>query len=254
MANFYKTKKWKQKREAILRRDTYRCRQCKRYGRVTPANTVHHVYPLEDYPELKLSNDNLISLCDTCHENMHNRFNGELTDLGKEWTARLSHLVIQQTDIADANVSVPLNTHNTHRVIIVWGPPGSGKTTYVKKKMIPGDIAVDLDYLKRAITLQDGKEFSESILPVAFELRDTLYSLIATRSIPECTAWVIAGLPRRKAREELASMLQADDLIYMDVDKQECIRRALADDEREDKELQRNIIDKWFKDHYLDNK
>jgi len=70
---FYNTKKWKQKRKTILKRDEYQCRECRRYGKFTPADTVHHIYPLEDYPQYKLNSNNLISLCNTCHENMHNR-------------------------------------------------------------------------------------------------------------------------------------------------------------------------------------
>lgn len=86
---FYKSQKWKRKREIILRRDEYQCQECRRYGKVTPATTVHHIFPLEIYPELKLVNDNLISLCNKCHESMHNRFTDELTDKGIAWQNRM---------------------------------------------------------------------------------------------------------------------------------------------------------------------
>ena len=79
---FYKTKKWRRKREAILRRDKYECRECKRYGKTTQATTVHHIYPLEDYPEYSLTNENLYSVCNTHHESFHNKFTGELTKKG----------------------------------------------------------------------------------------------------------------------------------------------------------------------------
>lgn len=91
---FYKSSKWKRKRETILRRDEYQCRQCKRYGKVTPANTVHHIYPLEQYPELALVSANLISLCNPCHEQMHDRLSGELTQLGQEWVSRVGDFEI----------------------------------------------------------------------------------------------------------------------------------------------------------------
>ena len=35
---------------------------------------VHHIKPLEDYPELALELDNLISLCNDCHEQITNRW------------------------------------------------------------------------------------------------------------------------------------------------------------------------------------
>jgi len=87
---FYKTKKWKSKRQKILRRDSYLCRECSRYGKTTPATIVHHIYPLELYPELKLNSDNLLSCCSGCHESFHNKTTDELTDKGKQWMKRVN--------------------------------------------------------------------------------------------------------------------------------------------------------------------
>lgn len=91
--NFYKGWKWKRKRERILRRDEYLCRECKRYGRTTAATTVHHIQPLEQRPELALVSRNLISLCDGCHNAMHDRESGGLTEKGRSWVARVSPLL-----------------------------------------------------------------------------------------------------------------------------------------------------------------
>ena len=87
---FYKTAKWKNKRGKILRRDEYMCRECRRYGRTTPATTVHHIYPIEQYPEWNLASWNMISLCHECHNKMHDRDNGALTALGQSWADRIS--------------------------------------------------------------------------------------------------------------------------------------------------------------------
>ena len=86
---FYKDKRWIRKRQNILKRDNYECRECRRYGKTEQANTVHHIYPLETHPEYKLLTINLISLCNACHEQMHNRFTGELTDKGLKWIDRI---------------------------------------------------------------------------------------------------------------------------------------------------------------------
>ncbi|HEY9570460.1 MAG TPA: HNH endonuclease [Metalysinibacillus sp.] len=64
------------------------CRECKRYGKTTTADTVHHVQPYETHAQLKLSSDNLISLCRACHNAMHVRGTHELTDKGKQWLER----------------------------------------------------------------------------------------------------------------------------------------------------------------------
>lgn len=52
----------------MLQRDHYLCqihlsKQCTRI-----ATEVHHIKPLEEYPELALDMDNLLSTCWRCHE------------------------------------------------------------------------------------------------------------------------------------------------------------------------------------------
>jgi 5-methylcytosine-specific restriction endonuclease McrA len=69
--SFYKSGRWKKKRRHILKRDGYLCQECKKYGRRVAATTVHHVKELELYPELAFDDDNLVSLCDACHNKKH---------------------------------------------------------------------------------------------------------------------------------------------------------------------------------------
>lgn len=88
MKDFYKNTKWKGKRERILKRDEYLCRECTRYGKSVTGTTVHHIIPLEQRPDLKYNSDNLISLCSKCHDKMHDRTNNQLTKLGEEWVVR----------------------------------------------------------------------------------------------------------------------------------------------------------------------
>src|SRR5690554_3560909 len=170
---------------------------------------------------------------------MHNRFTGEITKLGKEWQRRVSHLVDNKQIEDKENV-----IRNGHKVIIVWGAPGSGKTTYVKKNMKYGDMVIDLDFIKQAISFQEKTEAPDSLLDVALKVRELLYSIVAGRQIPECTVWVVAGLPSYKERKELKNRLQANELIFMKASREQCIRRVLADDTRKDKELQRKIVAK----------
>lgn len=87
-SKFYSSYGWKNKRPNILKRDGYQCKQCSRYGKVTEANTIHHIQPLEVRPDLKLNSHNLISLCQPCHEAMHNKYNSKLSKLGEELKQR----------------------------------------------------------------------------------------------------------------------------------------------------------------------
>lgn len=87
--NIYKSKQWLKLREYVLRRDGYICQESKRYGKVVPANMVHHIYPVEDYPELFYNPDNLISLSNYEHNRMHDRLTDEITEKGLKWQKKV---------------------------------------------------------------------------------------------------------------------------------------------------------------------
>ena len=83
-------KRWQAVRMLALRRDKFRCRDSARYGKVVDAETVHHIWPAEDYPEYAWSAWNLVSLTKAKHEAMHDRLTGKLTPLGESWRRRVS--------------------------------------------------------------------------------------------------------------------------------------------------------------------
>ena len=78
----YTSKRWIRLREKILKRDNYQCQYSKRYGRRVQANIVHHIFPVETYPQYQWCEWNLISLSAEAHNKMHDRDTHELTDEG----------------------------------------------------------------------------------------------------------------------------------------------------------------------------
>ena len=72
---FYNSRTWRNFRIKILQRDHYECQYCKakKIRKIVRATHVHHIQELKDKPELALEADNLISLCHTCHEEVHDR-------------------------------------------------------------------------------------------------------------------------------------------------------------------------------------
>lgn len=68
---FYKTKEWRKKRLEMLKRDNFECQMCKERGLQTQAQTVHHIVHLRDDRSLALEDSNLISLCNSCHNEVH---------------------------------------------------------------------------------------------------------------------------------------------------------------------------------------
>ena len=79
---FYHTKRWEQKRAAVLRRDGYRCQISARLGKNVSATTVHHIFPRKEFPEYEWETWNLISVSTESHELLHNREAGTLSDDG----------------------------------------------------------------------------------------------------------------------------------------------------------------------------
>ncbi|WP_426454857.1 HNH endonuclease [Paenibacillus sp. S-38] len=68
---FYKSSAWLTTRRAALIRDNHLCQHCLKEQRLTPAAMVHHIQEVRMAWELRLQLDNLVSLCDACHNRIH---------------------------------------------------------------------------------------------------------------------------------------------------------------------------------------
>lgn len=113
---------------------------------------------------------------------------------------------------------------------IVCGPPGSGKSTYVREHMHCGDLVVDLDELFQAICFQPVYTKPLPLLPYVLQLRDTLVNRLATDPTrPQ--SWVITQGPKMDERDQLAKRLKAQ-VIVLEVSPNECLRRIGADPRR----------------------
>lgn len=129
--------------------------------------------------------------------------------------------------------------------IIVYGAPASGKSTYVKMHAEEGDVLIDLDIIQRSFQICGKSEGRKELLEFALYIRDYLYEMLEKQRIPVKTAWIIAGLPDRFERQELAKRLNAE-LVFIGVAKEECIKRAMNDPDRVNKVLQKQMIEKYF--------
>lgn len=72
----YNTTMWRRLRKARLIEHPL-CEKCLEEGRVTPAETVHHVIPISqagsklEAMDIAFDSNNLMSLCRKCHEEIH---------------------------------------------------------------------------------------------------------------------------------------------------------------------------------------
>ena len=137
-------------------------------------------------------------------------------------------------------------------VYIVWGSPGSGKTTHVRNNMVNGDLVVDLDLIKQSLSLKGKTEAHDNLINIALSVREHIYKIIEHRKLNCNNVWVVAGLPDADERMKLQKRLNAKS-IFIDASKEKCIYQAMNDEEREDKEIQIKIINKWFNIFYGDN-
>ena len=80
--------RWRKLRERVLREQRW-CQEAKRYGVLVQAEVVHHVWPVEDYPEFAYCRWNLIALTKTNHGKMHDRDTRKLTALGERWRRKV---------------------------------------------------------------------------------------------------------------------------------------------------------------------
>ena len=97
----FNSKRWQTLRAQVLRRDQYLDQILLRYGKRRTANTVHHIFPREAFPEYTFEPWNLISLTMETHNRLHDREGHYLTADGMqllERTARKHNIVLSDHD------------------------------------------------------------------------------------------------------------------------------------------------------------
>lgn len=142
MSEVYNTRRWRDHiRPAVLARDGYMDQLELRLGRHVPADTIHHIFPVDRYPKYKWCTWNMISLSRKNHEAMHLRKGGELSDAGRK--------LMEETA---QHRGIKLST-----LTLIIGLPGSGKTTFARRVM-GGGLVYDLDYIAAAFRLRKPHE------------------------------------------------------------------------------------------------
>ncbi|WP_250455985.1 HNH endonuclease, partial [Clostridium tertium] len=68
---FYKSKEWNTVRQLAIVRDHALCKDCLDNNVITPYNTVHHIVPIKEDWSRRLDINNLICLCESCHQKRH---------------------------------------------------------------------------------------------------------------------------------------------------------------------------------------
>lgn len=155
--SFYDTKRWREKRLHILRRDKWIDQYRLREGIMLEADIVHHILPREDFPQYALCDWNLISVNRITHQKiLHQTYTHKLTKKGK--------LLMRETAYK--------NGVKLQMLTLVIGMPGTGKSTYVKKHL-KGGLAYELDAIACAfrLTVPHTEEIHSGARRMAAQLR-----------------------------------------------------------------------------------
>jgi hypothetical protein len=218
--SFYASESWAKLRQLLIIERGYKCERCGLLAKDSKKIIGHHKIELtpENVMDLSISlnPDNVEIICFDCHNKEHRRF-------GYSGKGR--------------------------KVFLIYGPPLSGKTSYVRDSISRGDIVVDMDRLYESITMLPSYDKPDQLFSVVSGIHNQLIDNIKTRFGNWHNAYVIGGYPDKYKREKLAEDLGAE-IIFCDVSKEECLRRLEEDEARRyRKDEWRKYIEKWFESY-----
>lgn len=136
------------------------------------------------------------------------------------------------------------------QVFIVYGSPLSGKTTWVKDNMVPGDLVVDMDNIWECISGQPRYVKPNRLKQNAFALRNVLIDMIRVRQGNWLNAYLITTSPMLSERERLCRTLGARE-IHINTGKDECLRRLSQCEDGRNYNEWRKYIDEYFEKYEL---
>lgn len=216
LKSFYASEEWQTLRITLINERGNRCQHCGELIAIAKDIIGHHV--IEITPEnvmdrmISLNPDNIELVCFDCHNKTHKRFGAKVK----------------------------------REVFLVYGPPMSGKTTYVQQNAERGDLVIDMDQLYAAVSFLPTYDKPENLFANVMGMHNYLIDNIRTRYGKWKNAWVIGGYADKYKRERLANDLGAE-LIFCDVSREECIRRLRVDEGKKYRQDEwEKYIDKWF--------
>lgn len=160
--------RWRKARVYYLQKHPL-CRPCQAKGQLTVATIVDHIIPHKGDRQLFWdSANNWQPICKPCH------------DL-KTWK--------------EARQAMSTSTRT-----VVCGPPGSGKTTWVRQHAKPGDIVFDFDdiasavgYAGQPLSRDNQKRLPFAVAQATLAMREGLLTWLAATPLHEANTYVIVS-------------------------------------------------------------
>lgn len=198
------------------------CKHCQDAGRLTVAQQVDHIVPLHINGED--SDENKQALCIPCHK----RKTASETTKSKHSQAFPEWLE-------------PAICHLT----IVFGPPGSGKSTYVKANAKPSDTVIDLDEIIVDLSGQPIYTASIDWLHPGIRERNRMLGELKRQT---AKAWFVVTGTGKADQEWWTGKLKPAEVVVLTVPESECVNRIKADGRRPQhiKAQQISAVRKWW--------
>jgi 5-methylcytosine-specific restriction protein A len=224
-AKLYATARWQSGRVAWLSRFPL-CAQCEADGLVVAAGEVDHVTPHRGDEALFFDHTNWQSLCKRCHS----RKTAREVFAGVRFGYSIPHGIRPSV--------VP--------VVLVGGPPGAGKSTYVAAHKGPRDLVIDLDeYLVRL----GGRPWDQDKVRVraAFGLRDHDLLRLCEPVAPK--AWVVmVGADAAERAAWLRALGLRASWVVIAPPRDEVVVQIMADPARVGRRVQMiAVADGWYR-------
>jgi len=221
LQTFYASDKWRTFRLALIferskGKGGVVCEKCRKLIPKPIDIHAHHRHELtpenvHDY-SISMNPANVELICHECHDKEHHRFGYKP---GK-------------------------------KVYMVYGPPLSGKTTFVLENMERGDIVIDMDRLFSAVSMQPYYDKPDNLLANVIGIRTLLLDNIKTRHGKWFNAWIIGGYADKFKRERLTEDIGAE-LVHIEATKEQCYIRLEVDEDRQCRITEwTKYIDEWF--------
>lgn len=133
-------------------------------------------------------------------------------------------------------------------ITVLWGPPCSGKSTYIRDRAQGDDIIIDLDRIALALSVDstDHHGYAMHHRKLALDAREALLIRALAYAAEGVHLWVIDSNADEVKRAEWR--LKGAEVVELDVDRATCEARAHA--ERPESALV--TIAKWYARHRPD--
>ena len=135
--------------------------------------------------------------------------------------------------------------YKRREVYLVYGSPCSGKNTYVDSVMEPGDLLIDIDKIKQALTNRGTHVLVPGLNPIVFGIRDYLYDSVKVQRGRWNNCYIVGGFPLIGERERICRALGARE-VYVDTPKDVCLQRLRENPDGRDVEAWTGYIEQWW--------